>query len=287
MGWTCAVSPSVAPPVLGGAIVIREKRLIEKTTIQCGETWKLGQHRLMCGDSTDISIVQQFIGGEKVDMILTDPPYNMSYSGGGCFAKETENLRNRIAKIIDFDAHNIAFYTEMDIPSVYIFTSKSLVRDYLNIFQGYNNTILVWCKTNPTPFVDASFLPNLEYLLYFAKPGKRIWNKKLRPISVYSRYYISAKEEGRKGVGDLHPTMKPLQMLESKILISSNENGVVFDGFGGSGTTLIACEETGRRCFMMECEPEYCDVIVHRWESLTGEKAVKDDNHSGAKRPTV
>jgi len=143
----------------GGAIVICEKRFIAKTTIQRGETWKLGRHRLMCGDSTDRNIVQQFIGSEKVDMILTDPPYNMSYSGGGCF--NTEHLQRRIAKIIDFDAHNIAFYTEMDIPSVYIFTSKSLVRDYLNIFDGYNNTILVWCKTNPTPFVDASFLPNL------------------------------------------------------------------------------------------------------------------------------
>lgn len=219
--------------------------------------------------------MRQFIGEDPVDMILTDPPYNMSYSGGGCFAKETENVRNRIADIIDFDARSIAFYTELDIPSVYIFTSKSLIRDYLNIFEGYHSTVLVWCKTNPTPFVGSSFLPDLEYLLYFAKPGKRIWNKKLKPMSTYSRYYISAKEEGRRGAGNLHPTMKPLKMLESKILISSTEGGTVFDGFGGSGSTLVACEETGRRCFMMECEPEYCDVIVRRWEQLTGSKATR------------
>jgi|AGTN01.3.fsa_nt_gi DNA modification methylase len=196
----------------------------------------------MCGDSTDINNVQRFIGTEKIDMILTDPPYNMSYKGGGCFQAETAKVRQRIAGIIDFDAHNIAFYTELDIPSVYIFTSKSLIKDYLNIFIGYNNTILVWCKTNPTPFTNGSFLPNLEYLLYFAKPGKHIWNRGLKPMSTYSRYYISSKEEGKKEDGDLHPTMKPLKMLESKILISSSEGGTVFDGFGGSGSTLIACE---------------------------------------------
>lgn len=245
-------------------------------TIRYGETWRLDRYRLMCGDSTNKESVRQFIGEEKIQMIMTDPPYNMSYSGGGCFEKETQKARQRIAKIIDFNANNVAFYTEMDIPSVYIFTSKTLVRDYLNIFEGYHSTILVWCKTNPTPFVNSSFLPNLEYMLYFAKPGKKIWNKGLKPLSIYSRYYISAKEEGKKDAGDLHPTMKPIKLFESKILISSSEGGTVFDGFGGSGTTLIACEKIGRRCFMIEYEPEYCDVIIRRWAAFTGGKAVKE-----------
>jgi len=115
----------------------------------------------------------------------------------------------------------------------------------------------------------------MEYLLYFSKPKHKVWNKGLKPMSVYSKYYVSAKEEGRRGVGNLHPTMKPLRLIESKILISSTEVGNVFDGFGGSGSTLIACENTGRTCFMMEHEPEYCDVIIHRWETLTGSKATK------------
>ncbi len=243
---------------------------------QKGDVWKLGRHRLMCGDSLDKDNVKQFINGEKVDMIITDPPYNMSFSGGGCFQKETANLRRRIANIIDFDANSISFYTELDIPSVYIFTSKSLVRDYLNIFNGYNSNILVWCKTNPTPFVNGSFLPDLEYMLFFSKPGKKVWNQGLRPLSIYSRYYISAKEEGKREAGDLHPTMKPLKLIENKILISSREGGAVFDGFGGSGTTLIACERTGRRCFMMEKEPEYCDATIKRWEAVTGVTAEKE-----------
>ena len=241
--------------------------------VQRGEIWKLGRHRCMCGDSTDAENIRLLTGGERVQMILTDPPYRMSYSGGKCF--ETENTRKRIADMIDFDARRIAFYTGLDVPSVYIFTSKALVRDYLEIFKGYNSNILVWCKTNPTPFVGSSFLPDLEYLLFFAKPGGKVWNRGLKPMSLYSRYYISAKEEGRRGAGNLHPTMKPLPLLESKIRISSTEGGVVLDGFGGSGSTLIACENTGRTCYTMEQEPEYCDVILDRWERMTGEIAEK------------
>ena len=96
-------------------------------------------------------------------------------------------------------------------------------------------------------------------------------------MSIYSRYYISAKEEGRKDAGDLHPTMKPLKLIENKVLISS-EGGTVFDGFGGSGTTLIACEKTGRRCVMIEHEPEYCDAAIKRWEAVTGGEAVKESS---------
>lgn len=241
--------------------------------VQQNEIWELGKHRLMCGDSTDISNIQRLTGGEHIQMIMTDPPYNMEYSGGGCFESETKNVRKRLAKMIDFDAHKLSFYRELDIPSLYIFTSKTLVRDYLNIFEGYNSNILVWCKTNPTPFVNSTFLPDLEYLMFFSKPGRKIWNKGLKPMTLYSKYYISAKEEGKRGVGDLHPTMKPLKLLENKILVSSTEGGNVFDGFGGSGSTLVACENTGRACYMMEYEPEYCDVIIQRWEDMTGDTA--------------
>ena len=257
-------------------MLYKERRLQRKINTQKGDIWRLGPHRLMCGDSLDRKTVEDFIGGEKIDMIMTDPPYLMNYKGGGCFQKETVNIRRRIADILDFNANNIAFYTELDIPSVYIFTSKSLVKDYLNLFTGYNSNILVWCKTNPTPFVHGSFLPDLEYLLFFSMPGMKVWNQGLKPMSIYSRYYISSKEEGKKDAGDLHPTMKPLKLIENKVLISSSEGGTVFDGFGGSGTTLIACEKTGRRCFMMEHEPGYCDATIQRWEAFTGGTAEKE-----------
>ena len=149
-----------------------------------------------------------------------------------------------------------------------------LIRDYLEQYKRWSGTILVWCKTNPTPFCASSHLPDIEYLLYFRKKGA-VFNGGMKPMSIYSRYYLSPKEEGKREAGDVHPTVKPLTLLKNKILISSTRSGIVFDGFGGSGSTLIAAELTGRRCFMMEYEEEYCRVIIERWERLTGQKAVE------------
>ncbi|MHC1695105.1 MAG: site-specific DNA-methyltransferase [Eubacteriales bacterium] len=199
-------------------------------------------------------------------MIITDPPYNMQYSkGSGCFMKPDALIVKRLKKLINFDPDSIRFITELDIPSVYIFTSKTLLRPYLNMFEGYNQNVLVWCKTNPVPFTGGTFLPDVEYLLYFSKRGK-VWNNSLKPMYTYSKYYVSKKEQGKDEAGNVHPTIKPLQFIEDKIRISSKPDGVVLDMFGGSGTTLIACEHTGRRCIMFEYEPEYCEVIINRWQ---------------------
>lgn len=229
---------------------------------------------MMCADSTDKDTVLNFLGGEKPDMILTDPPYKMTYSGGGCFSGSTNRTSERLQKLINFKADTIAFYRELDIPSVYIFTSRDLIRDYLEQYKRWSGTILVWCKTNPTPFCASSHLPDIEYLLYFRDRGA-VFNGGMKPMSIYSRYYVSAKEEGKREAGDVHPTVKPLTLLKNKILISSKPDGIAFDGFGGSGSTLIAAEMTGRRCYMTECEEEYCRVIIDRWEKLTGKKAAE------------
>ena len=118
-----------------------------------------------------------------------------------------------------------------------------------------------------------TFLPDVEYLLYFCKKG-RVWNNGL-DISVYKKYYNSNKMEGRKEAGNVHPTIKPLKIIADKTQVCSTKNGIVVDLFGGSGSTLIACEQTNRRCYMMELSPNYVDVIINRWETFTGQKAVK------------
>lgn len=174
--------------------------------------------------------------------------------------------------MIDFNAETISFYTDLGIDSIYIFCSKELLADYMQIFKGWNFTPLVWCKTNPVPFCASSYLPDIEYLLYFSRKG-RIWNKGLKPMTMYSRFYLSPKEEGKQEAGDIHPTIKPLQLARDKITISTTPGGIVFDGFGGSGTTLIAAEQTGRICYMMEQDEDYCLKIIERWERLTGMKA--------------
>jgi DNA modification methylase len=118
-----------------------------------------------------------------------------------------------------------------------------------------------------------NFLPDIEYLLYFHK-GKRIWNNGLRPLDIYRRAYFSSRQEGHAEAGDVHPTMKPIKLIADKLQISSNEGSVVLDLFGGSGSTLIACEQLNRKCYMAELDPHYCDVIINRWETFTGREAV-------------
>ena len=160
----------------------------------------------------------------------------------------------------------------MDIGSIYIFTSKDLIPLYFQIFDGWKFNILTWVKTNNPPMCNNNFLPDIEYLMYFHK-GQRIWNNGLRPLDIYRRCYFSSRQEGHEEAGDIHPTMKPLNLIRNKLKISTNEGSIVLDLFGGSGSTLIACEQLHRRCFMAEIDPKYCDAIIQRWENLTGQKA--------------
>lgn len=251
-----------------------ETELPEEPKAKLGDIYQLGRHRLMCGDSTSITDVDKLIDGNKIELVLTDPPYNMGYSGAGIIKETTKNVRERIKDIIDFDAHSISYLAGMDVGSVYIFTSKDLIPEYFKIFDGWKFNILTWVKTNNPPMCNNNFLPDIEYLLYFHKGKGRVWNNGLRPLDIYRKSYFSSRQEGHEEAGDVHPTMKPIKLLSDKIKISSNENGNVLDIFGGSGSTLIACEQLNRKCFMMELDPKYVDVIIERWEQFTGQKAV-------------
>ena len=238
-----------------------------------GDIWQLGKHRLMCGDSTSVTDVKKLIDGNKIDMLFTDPPYNMDYCGAGFISERTGNVREKIKDIIDFNPYEIEYIKQLDIGSFYIFTSKDLIYDYMTIFNDYKFNILTWNKTNSPPFVNNNFFADTEYCLYFHK-DKRVWNNGLKPIEIYKKYYISSITEGSSEYEKVHPTMKPIKFISDKIRISSNEKGNVLDIFGGSGSTLIACEQLDRNCFMMELDPHYVDVIIARWEKFTGQKAV-------------
>ena len=242
-----------------------------------GDLFQLGNHRLMCGDSTDPAVIDRLMDGVKAKLLLTDPPYNMEMGGHGKtseLGKRGEKLRNSIEHIADFDAKDIEYiFSIFDNISIYIFTSKNLVGDYLNFAKGWNFNILVWNKTNPAPLVNNTFLSDLEYIMFFYR-GERVWNNGLKPFDIYSKCYTSSITEGSKDAGKIHPTMKPIQMLSNFIRLSSNENDIILDLFGGSGSTLIACEQLNRKCYMCELDPHYVDVIIDRWEKLTGQKAV-------------
>ena len=214
--------------------------------------------------------------GEKADMVFTDPPYNIQTTGGckGQIGKSLRKQGEEIDFIADFDPTEFlrvlpeVFDKNMN---AYIFCNKELLPDYLNWARdnGYSWNVLIWKKPTAIPIGD-SHRPDIEYLLLFRKNA--IWNN--GTDANYSRclFYDRVKKSDENGK---HPTVKPIELIANEMKISSNKGSSVVDFFGGSGSTLIACEQLGRKCFMMELDPHYVDVIIERWENLTGEKAVK------------
>ena len=238
---------------------------------KAGDVWILGEHRLMCGDSTSLTDVERLMNGNKADMVFTDPPYKIETQGGckGSIGAGLKKQGSDIDFISNFEPEK--FLTVL--PSLfnakkmnaYVFCNKELLPDYLVWAREkkYSFNVLVWKKPNAIPIGD-SHRPDIEYLLLFRKSA--IWNNGLSGAN-YSRLIECSRETG------LHPTMKPVEMLENQMLISSNKGSNVVDCFGGSGSTLIACEKTKRKCFMMELDEKYCDVIITRWQEFTGLEA--------------
>ena len=247
------------------------KEIVEPIT-KPGNIYKLGNHFLLCGDSFNEKDRKKIISNKNIDMIFTDPPYNMALGGQGCFASSTKKVKKRLEKIINFDVNLLSFLPDLNTKTYYIFTSKNGIRGYLDIFKEYRFNMLFWGKTNAIPMTNNGFIPDLEYLLCFTDENK-IWNNSLKPSSVYKKYYITSIQEAKKKDGDLHPTMKPLELIADKIRISSNVGGYILDLFGGSGSTLIAADQVKRKCLIIEIEPVYCDVIINRYINLKNGKS--------------
>jgi DNA modification methylase len=244
----------------------------EEPKTKLGDIYQLGNHRLMCGDSTSIDAIDKLMEGQKADLVLTDPPYSIETQGGfkGEIGKSLRKQASSIEFIANFEPaeflNTLPLVFQSNKFNAYIFCNKDLLPDYL-IWAKDNKisfNVLIWKKPNAIPIGD-SHRPDIEYLLLFRKSA--IWNNGIKGVN-YSRCLEYGREKG------LHPTMKPVGLLENEIYISSNTQSIVLDFFGGSGSTLIACEKTNRHARLIELDPKYCDVIVKRWEDFTGKKAV-------------
>lgn len=254
-----------------GAQIDKSDELLQKWQVERGQLWVIpsksgrGEHRLLCGDSTNADDVARVMSGERADAVVADPPYNMDMTQGQSFlSSSTLNMRERVTPLSDFEPESIRVWMSLEIPTFYLYCNKHLIPKYLELFTEYNFNILVWCKTNPTPFTNGTYLPDVEYVMVFTQPSK-IWNNSINPTETYSKFYVSSKLEGRKEAGgDYHPTIKPLEFVKRHIQISAKPNGIVADPFLGSGTTLVACEQTGRLGRGLELEPKYCAVILQR-----------------------
>jgi site-specific DNA-methyltransferase (adenine-specific) len=244
-----------------------------KTDIVLGDLFEIGEHRLLCGDSTDSDQVAKLMNGEKADMVFTDPPYKIE-TEGGCNGSIGQGLKKQGASIefiANFEPTEflqvLPLIFEKNKLNAYIFCNKELLPDYLVWARdsGYSFNVLIWKKPNAIPIGD-SHRPDIEYLLLFRKSA--IWNNGLKDVN-YSRCLEFGRETG------LHPTMKPIELISNEMQISSNKESLVFDFFLGSGSTMVASHQLKRKCYGMELDPKYCQVIVDRMLKLDPTLEVK------------
>lgn len=244
--------------------------LPEEPKTKLGDIYKLGNHRLMCGDSTSIDAVDKLMDGQKADMVFTDPPYGVSYTGG--LQDKGKGLKGNAREMIKND--DIDLYEEA-VTIASIFCDGPVFMFYADtvpfgLYRGIENVggevvaLLIWKKKGGYGALGASYKPNHEPCVLWKKKGSKL-------NFVGSTKENRIWEEDKEGVNKLHPTQKPVSI--PKRAIGNHKADIVLDLFGGSGSSLIACEQLGRKAKLMELDPKYCDVIVKRWEDFTGKKA--------------
>ena len=234
-----------------------------------GDVWICGEHRVICGDATVLGDVETVLDGELADMTFCDPPYNVNYANS---AKDKQRGKNRAILNDALGESFGAFLYDASVNiltvtkgAVYICMSSSELDTLQKAFReagGKWSTFVIWAK-NTFTLGRADYQRQYEPILYGWKDGA-------------DHYWCGARDQGdvwfvdKPHKNDLHPTMKPVALVERAIRNSSKSRDIVLDPFGGSGTTMIACENTGRRARLIELDPKYVDVIVTRWQSLTG-----------------
>jgi DNA modification methylase len=233
-----------------------------------GDVWVLGNHRLMCGDSTSIDAVEKLMAGRKANMLHTDPPYGVDYEG-----VPNDHLKDASLEAFLHDALSCAFTVLAPASNVYVWHADITALEFITAFRsaGFKQArppTIQWVKPSLT-MSQGDYHSQNEPCLYGWKEGSgRVRVKDRKQTTIWKCDRTDEKK--------VHPTMKPVELCQRAIENSSDVNGIVLDLFGGSGSTLIACEKTSRDCRMMELDQKYCDVIITRWQNFTGKKAIHE-----------
>jgi DNA modification methylase len=247
----------------------------ETPVSQPGDVWLLGPHRLLCGDSTEAGSFERLLQGERADMVFTDPPYNVNYANS---AKDKMRGKDRAILNDNLGDGFAGFLLAALAPTVaqcrggiYVAMSSSELDVLQTAFRaagGKWSTFIIWAK-NTFTLGRADYQRQYEPILYGWPDGAQ-------------RHWCGDRDQGdvwaikKPQKNDLHPTMKPVELVERAIRNSSRPGNVVLDPFGGSGTTLIAAEKSGRVARLIELDPKYVDVIVRRWQEFTGKMATRE-----------
>lgn len=248
----------------------------EEPKAKLGDIYQLGNHRLMCGDSTSITDIDNLLNDNKIDMIFTDPPYGMNldtdFSGMKSKIFKGGNGGNEYdAGIVDdFNPEMINTIMALDIKETFLWGADYFAELLPNKNDG---SWIVWDKrANGNDDIAEDYSSDKMYGSCFELCWSRTKHKRDIARVKWAGMFGMEKQDNKKR---LHPTQKPLELCNWFITRYSKDNSNILDLFGGSGSTLIACEQLNRNCYMMELDPKYIDVIINRWENFTGEKAVK------------
>jgi len=242
------------------------------SVVQRGDVWQLGRHRLLCGSATCPDDIQRLMQDELIDLYLTDPPYNVEYVGKTADALTIVNDSFESAE--EFQGFlRLAFglaATHMRPGSAYyIWHADSEGLNFRSAAEaiGEVRQCLIWVKQTMVMGRQDYHWKHEPCLYGWKKGGSHLWraDRKQTTVLEFDRPYQST----------MHPTMKPIELFSYLIRNSCPDDGLVFDSFLGSGTTILAAEQLGRRAYGTELDPKYCDVIIKRWEELTGEEAVR------------
>lgn len=274
---------------------------IEEPKSKRGEIYKLGNHYLMCGDSTSPEDVEKLMNGAVADLVVTDPPYNVAISNSQGMTIENDDMSDENFKeFLNKSFYNLnknlkeggAFYvwlaskehinfeTALNNNGLYVRQSLIWVKQHFNLgrqdYKWKHEPCLYGWKDGASHY----FIDEFNHPTVFEDKIDFDSLKKDEAIQMLKDIYedgisTTVIHEDKPTMNDLHPTMKPLKLLARLIRNSSKENEIVLDLFGGSGSTLITCEQLNRQCYMMEYDPVYVDVIIDRYEHLTGKKAIK------------
>lgn len=240
-----------------------------------GDTWLLGEHRLRCGDTTNLNDVELLMAGVKADLVFTDPPYNVDYEGYTDEKLKIEKDSMSDEQFKQFLRDIFASYSIIvkDTASLYVCHGSIYQREFQNALEENNFNVrnqIIWAKSN-FGWGFGRYKFKHEPIFYCHVKGQSdAWYGDKTQSTLWNVDKPSANK--------VHPTMKPIELIEMALHNSSKPKDVVVDLFGGSGSTLIACEKNGRKCYTMELSPHYCDVIVQRWQEFTGKKATLETN---------
>jgi site-specific DNA-methyltransferase (adenine-specific) len=265
---------------------VTEDEVPEEVESVCkrGEIWQLGEHRLMCGDSTKAEDVARLMNGERADIAFTSPPYNAGSinqaDNPSTHAKYGEYDDNKTsAEYLDFIKTNVGILLDNADEVFYniglVSGNNKEIFQLINIYLDKFKDMFYWRKSNCAPCIQPGVINNLvEFIIAFGNNGtRRFKNPQFSQGSYYN--VIEGKNASDNEYSKIHKATFPVYLPAEFIKSFTPENGSVLDCFGGTGTTMIAAEQLGRKCYMMELDPHYCDIIIARWEKLTGEKAVK------------